>query len=664
MSSKALALTALALLVVSGVIAAVPIASGTTIQDVDFARVVNASWGTPSSPSGAAPGDKDLSLTVTLQYDWPNSSVSVQGLATFPVGFTLYGSTNQSSAWTQASVSNEEVFSLTFSDISVSSSLAPGSYNLTLGVSGYLSDGIVLQQTSTISVFVESRPELQFSASTSALAAGQVDAIEIQATNVGSGSASDISLTLSVPGVSVLTPFLNIQSLAVGGSATVEGQVYVPSAASGSSLTLTITATYDDPYGIQQSVQQELGLYVSAVQGSVLNFQAGTLSLVPGSTNEVPLTLTNLGSGSLFQIHTQTSSSSQVSILTQFPTVAELGPNSSTTASIEIYIPSTLANSPLELTLATSYTTALGIAGSSTQTLGLYTENANASIPNVIVSVSPLKSELSVGTQSVVSYDVENVGAAPLDSVVLSLALSSPLVVIQNSSYALPRGVLDPGDSVVYQAVVGSSTSASPGYYSASVTVSYVDQSGTEKSATFSSGLMLTGMIELIFQSTQVSQGNTTLSVSGEILDEGFSSAYYASVGGSISGTSSTSQPDYVGEIDPNTPVPFSLTLPYTPSATAKSISVNVGVTYKDSLGVAGAYNASIPTTLSPVTSLLGSRTSTSGSSTGVDLFTYLEVAVIAVLIVVGVAGYVYVRRNRAQTYPTETQEKPDQGVI
>ena len=261
------------------------------------------------------------------------------------------------------------------------------------------------------------------------------------------------------------------------------------------------------------------------------------------------------------QVHTQVSSSSGVSILTQFPDVAELAPNASVSASIVIYVSESLANSPLSLTFSSSSTNQLGITSSYTESVGLYALSSNSSLPSVLVSVSPVKSLVNVGTQSEVSFEVEDVGTATLASPILSLAVASPLVVTQNSSYPISGGVLRPGESVVYDALVGSSTSASPGFYTASVTVTYIGQSGTTESATFSSGLVLAGTIQLVIQSPQVTQSNSTLSVSGEILNEGFSNAYYASVTGSLAGAKGVSPADYVGEIDPNTPVPFSLTL-------------------------------------------------------------------------------------------------------
>jgi len=661
----ALTLIAAALLVSSGVVAFIPAASGVTLST--FIRDVNTSWGTPSSPTGASPGDRDLSLTVNLQYLYSAGASTVEALLTLPNGFTLYDGTNQTVSTTQGGVSTDSIFQLTFGGIFLSPSLSLGRYNFSLDLWAYLpSSGSVtiLPENLTLSVYVEGRPQILISAPTVSLQSGELDEVPILVTNGGTGNASQLSLSVSSPGVSILSPALDIPYLAAGSNATVDVAAFVPSSASGSALTFTFLATYLDPYGVQQSASQALGFFVSTTPAPQLSIQAGDTSLVPGATNSVQFTITNTGSVSLSQVHITAESPAQASVLTQFPVIAELGVNASVTDSIEIFVSGTLVDSPLALTFSSTYVAQGGVSGSGTQTVGLYTTGSSTSLPSVLVSVSSIKNEVNAGTLSPVSFSVENIGTASLESPVLSLSVSSPLVVIQNSSYAVPGGALQPGKSVTFVATVSSSTSATPGYYPASVGVSYIDQTGTVQSATFSIGLILVGNINLVIQSPQVSQGNTTLTVSGEILNEGFSSAYYASFTGSQVGARGTPQSDYVGEVDPNTPVPFSLTIPYTPSTSVRTTSILVNVTFKDSLGTAGKYASTIQTTLSPASSSTGSSSTATGSSSGFDLLTALELGVIAGLVIMAVAGYIYIRRSRSRSPSPQSYEREEKGVI
>ena len=69
---------------------------------------------------------------------------------------------------------------------------------------------------------------------------------------------------------------------------------------------------------------------------------------------------------------------------------------------------------------------------------------------------------------------------------------------------------------------------------------------------------MLSGSIDLIVQSETFAQNASGITVTGNLLDEGAASAYYSSVTGSINNSNAgAGSPDYVGEIDPNSPSPL-----------------------------------------------------------------------------------------------------------
>jgi hypothetical protein len=501
------------------------------------------------------------------------------------------------------------------------------------------------EQSASVSVNVLGIPNLSFTASPRTLSPGSVNNVSLTVSNIGSGEASQIKISISASGLSVLDSVLEVAALNAGQSVSQEVQLYVPPSSSVSSVALNVVATYQDAYGSAQSMNQMVGLYVSSLSTPSLSFQLQQDSVIPGQINTLNVTLTNLGTGAASEIHTQVASSSQYSVLDQFPVVGSLGPGSTVTASVAIYVSSTLSGSPLTLTFASSYIDQYGNSGTSTQTLGLYVVNTNATQTSGLVSARVLENDAKVGTQSMLVFSVKNVGSYSLASPTLSLAISSPLVVTGNSTYPL-QGALRPGESVTYEATVGSGTSATPGFYTSTVTLSYVDESGVQQSQSFSFGIVLSGNIILVFQTPQVVQGTDSLVVSGSILNEGFSSAYYASVTGSLAGTKTSSPADYVGEVDPNTPVPFSITVPYTPqSAASRQVNVSVDVSYENSLGSAEQYVQGIPTTITPSGS--SQVTTSSGTSSGSGLVPYFVYGLIVVIVLVAVVGAVYVRRNR-----------------
>ncbi|HYC12426.1 MAG TPA: hypothetical protein VEC02_07215 [Nitrososphaerales archaeon] len=641
--------------------------------------VVSASWGTGAKPIEAAPGVADVPLTVTVEYQGDMEAQSVRGLLQLGAatinkqvvaGFSdIYGNTTATASVFSIGVGS--TFALTYF-IDIANTTRVGAYSIPIQLQWTESttgNPTYQAQSAAISLTMLGIPNLVFGASPLALVPGRVNTVSLTASNPGSGAASQIAISDSATGVSVLNPIFEVASLAPGQSTSMSVGLYVPASLSGASVTMTVSATYYDAYGSSQTASQAIGLYTDRASPPVLSFEALSDSVEAGQNSTIPVTLRNLGSGVVSDIHTQITSSGQSSVLDQFPIIGSLEPNASATADIGIYVPQNLAGAPLTLTFTSSYTDEYGNAGTYSQTVGLYSANTTTTLPSTLVSVRPLRSQVSVGTQSDIAFLVEDAGPDSLISPVLSLAVPSPLVVTQNSTYPIQGGILRPGQAVVYEAVVGSSTSSTPGYYSASVTVNYLDSSGSLKSASFSSGLVLSGKVDLIIQDPQVTQGSSTLVVTGTILNEGFSSAYYASVTGSLAGAKGSSQPDYLGEVDPNTPLPFSVTINYTPKATANlPANITVNISYQDSLGLAGQQLSKVPTTLESAEQLLQSQvsTSSSSSSSGSSALTYLEYGVIAALVVVALVGAIYIRRNRAGAIDSEaaSNHKADHEVI
>jgi len=181
------------------------------------------------------------------------------------------------------------------------------------------------------------------------------------------------------------------------------------------------------------------------------------------------------------------------------------------------------------------------------------------------LSVTQSSSTLSAGSQTATSFTLANDGNATIYSPTFSLTVGSPVVLASIGSPA-PAAQIGPGSNATFTADVTSGPSATPGIYSGTLTVSFTDSSGTTHSQTFPVSFTLEGTIILILQNTAVSQTATGFTVTGTILDEGSASAYYTSISGLLGVNSAT--PVYLGEIDPNTPLPFSVTIPFPAPAT------------------------------------------------------------------------------------------------
>jgi hypothetical protein len=259
---------------------------------------------------------------------------------------------------------------------------------------------------------------------------------------------------------------------------------------------------------------------------------------------------------------------------------------------------------------------------------------------------------VTAGHPSEVSFEVENVGTAPAYSPTFSLSLSSPLVIMSGSPLSLLGEAIAPGESLVYDVVLSTSPSASLGIYAGSLTVGYTDQSGNPMNQSFSAGLVLTGAIELIIQNEQITQTDAGISVSGSLLNQGNSAAYYTSITGALSDNStSSSDPYYAGEVDPSTPVPFTVTIPYTPRSNAtERVALSLVLSYRDAFGAPMQSTFSTVAELRPVASLSPTTpVPIDGSSSDQASLVLATYGVLAAIAASAVGGVIFLRRRRSR---------------
>ncbi len=528
-----------------------------------------------------------------------------------------------------------------------------------------------LDQSVNIVVSVRGTTELSYTSSQTALTPGQVNDITLTLANSGSGNASDIETTLassSSSQVSVLNQFPKVGALSSQQNATGNVELFVSSAAAGSSVSLEITASYLDAYGDQVSTTQSLGLFVSTSSStSQLVVKSSRDSLTPGLVNNITLTAINEGSLPLSGISTQVTSSSQsVSVLSEPGVIASLLPGSSTSLPIGLFVSASSSNTAVTLSITSTYTiVGPNDTGSISQNLGLYVSSQAGASSNSSLLVSTIKSQLLTGVSSEVAFKVTNTGSFPVFDPTFALSVTSPLVIMSNSSYSLNNGEIPAGGSLVYEALISSSPSSTVGVYDGSLTVTYSNQYGISNSQTTQVGFVLTGTIELVIQDETVSQSAGNLTVSGSFLDEGTASAYYASVTGSTNSNASdpTGPTTYIGEIDPNTPVPFSTTVPYTLRGASEKLEVVLQLTYQNSFGTNLVSSFNTTTTVTASAIIPPSVTSTTPSS-DVELVQIALYAIIVVVVIAAVVGVTVVRRKKRQMRVQSGQEPEEAKVV
>lgn len=207
-------------------------------------------------------------------------------------------------------------------------------------------------------------------------------------------------------------------------------------------------------------------------------------------------------------------------------------------------------------------------------------------------------SVLTAGQVNSLPIIVRNVGTGVANSLSIGVSLqalsattgSAPLVIEGSDAIWYVQN-LDAGSEVTLNPQVFASTDAMDKAYQVQVSLSYRDAVGTLHDEVHSLGFSVQGSIIIVVQSVFISPvpvgagGNIT--VSGNILNEGNVAAMYTNATAIVKppfeildGSSI-----YLGELDPNTPLPFSLTMRIMSDAANGTYPLYVLFYYKDSFG-------------------------------------------------------------------------------
>ncbi len=328
-------------------------------------------------------------------------------------------------------------------------------------------------------------------------------------------TASAIQLTLTMPpgftdanGAPIAVGFV---SGSVASGSTVTSTFYLNVSPS------TATGTYFFPlainWGAQVSAQQSVALvqhtYATVyLKGKAqLSFQAPQSSLLPGQVNSLQFVLANSGSGAASQITTTASATSaSVSILSPFPFVASLAPNSSVESNLKIFVPSSASGSAIAVTFTSTYTDSNGNAAQILQTVGLYSISSTAVPSANSLSVGTVSNQLVAGSMSQVAFTIKNNGQQAVYAPTITLTAPSPLVVVANSTVAMTGVVLPPEGTLLYSAELTTGTGSTGGIYTGAFSITFTDQFGDGFSQTLPVVFVVTVPVTQVSASSVASQ--------------------------------------------------------------------------------------------------------------------------------------------------------------
>ncbi|MEM0287040.1 MAG: NEW3 domain-containing protein [Nitrososphaerota archaeon] len=404
---------------------------------------------------------------------------------------------------------------------------------------------------------------------------------------------------------------------------------------------------YYTPSNSSQFVQNiTLPVYLLGSVYLNLSSSGSEYSLQAGQVNNVTFTIENAGSGNATQITLALAQPVQgLSILNQFPRFDSLPTGSNYSFGISIYASNQVAGSAITLPIMISYVNSYGLQEQQEIQIGFYVQGSSQASP---VSVSVLTPQVSVAGSSELKILITNNGNYPIYSPSFTLTMPAGFAVTANSSYTYQH-VIEPGQSFELDTGISTGPKTAEGAYTATLTMSYSDSAGNQKTTSFPLGFLAVGSIDLFLQGVTVSTSQRVATLSGTLLNEGSTSGYYLEMSGNMTmhGSIIAEGNTYVGEVDPNTPVPFSISFPLPADVSNGTVSVYLNAKYANDYGTNFSYN--FPVQNYQLVLSIGQNNIQKVRS-GPTLFTLTLIALLVIVIVALIITLLLSRRRRSKS--------------
>lgn len=288
------------------------------------AKIIGVTWGNSSHYISAAPGNKDVPLTVTLEtYDTNCVFQNVVGSLELYGGITDYTGASTSTYYMQSTQPPSIINMVFYLNIADNVTMGPNvSATYPLVLEWDSDNGSVnVKQQMNVQVPLQGAANLSFEVQKPDITAGKITNVSIVVSNTGSGIASNIGAAVSsAQGVSFLSQPNEISSLAPGQSKNMTLTLYVAPSQSGNSqagasVILNLATYYISPYGHNTTTEHQIGLFATSPSQSSVIVSVRNQTLISGIIKEMNLTVSNTGSDPVTNLSVVLTPQSPLSII-------------------------------------------------------------------------------------------------------------------------------------------------------------------------------------------------------------------------------------------------------------------------------------------------------------------------------------------------------------
>jgi hypothetical protein len=215
---------------------------------------------------------------------------------------------------------------------------------------------------------------------------------------------------------------------------------------------------------------------------------------------------------------------------------------------------------------------------------------------SVSISIDTSNNRLTGGIDNHFNITLLNSGGILISTIDVALIIPAPLIIHGNNEWTFES--LKSGNSTLIPVEIYAPESSIGGTYSGSLTMNYRDYYGETNSESYPIGLIVVGQITLTvyekIASPQPAKPGSKISITATMLNKGNVAAKYvnASIIPNTVLDLTAESTAYVGEVEENSPAPFTLAANVKTNAPNGTCPITVSITYRDDQYTDQSFNA------------------------------------------------------------------------
>ncbi len=449
-------------------------------------------------------------------------------------------------------------------------------------------------------------PHLQVTMTNTTLTAGSKGNIDLTFYNGGNFDVTEIEALLSSTtlGVSILNGSQYvINKIAIGASASYSATVMVDQSVAIGAYPLTMTLSYLRAGRGIVTVTVPLTIIVNKPSLPAVRITTSGSKITPGVENTITLTVENIGNTSIKGVDISIASASPLLTLTNGVNnyITEL--KSGEFSSYEVKIKA-LDNIPIgaySLTAQVWFTNYSDVEVKQTISVPLEVNTSVQTKSPIITIVNLNPSRVIPGEQF--SIDLQaSCADAPIYNVKAVLTTDVTGLISPMNPTTVSLGDLSIGETAKFSYILLLSGAATAGDIPLTVSIKYIDPRGVQGTATETITIPVENLIQLSLMEdlTITAEKGSTQTLEADLLLVGTGRVEFTRI--QVLPDSHVNQivgsTEYIGAIDPDSPVPFTLKYTVSNSSTTGDFKLNLRITYLDSRNNQQNATLSVPLTI------------------------------------------------------------------